>query len=44
MTDFEDWTIEMCVKWLEDHPYIWFDREYRSAVKRRLKELLALKK
>lgn len=46
MTDFEDWTIEMCVEWLED-PYNEpdpeiddsFDRAYRSAIKRRLKEL-----
>ncbi len=46
MSDFEDWTIEMCVEWLE-HPYNQpdpetddsFDRAYRSAVKRRFKEL-----
>jgi len=47
MTDFEDWTIEMCVEWLEDfynqpdpETDDSFDRAYRSAVKRRLKELL----
>ena len=43
MSDIKDWTIEMCVEWLED-PYNEpcretddsFDRAYRSEVKKRL--------